>query len=87
LRLHTVIFEADTRAGRLFDLWLIVVILVSMAAVVIDSVQGLGDDYRSAFSPMEWLLTIAFTLKYLARLACVHYPLRYAPSFFVSSTS
>jgi voltage-gated potassium channel len=82
LRLYTVIFEADTRAGRLFDQCLIVVILVSVAAVVIDSVQGLGDDYSSAFSAMEWLFTIAFTLEYLARLACVHYPLRYARSFF-----
>lgn len=82
LRLYTAIFEADTRAGRLFDQWLIVVILVSVAAVVIDSVQGLGDDYRSAFAAMEWLFTIAFTLEYLARLACVRYPLRYARSFF-----
>ena len=82
LRLYTVIFEADTRAGRLFDKWLIAVILISIAAVVIDSVHGLGDDYRSAFAAMEWLFTIAFTLEYLARLACVRHPLRYALSFF-----
>jgi voltage-gated potassium channel len=80
--LYTVIFEADTRAGRLFDKWLIAVILVSVAVVVIDSVQNLGDDYRGAFAAMEWLFTIAFTLEYIARLACVRHPLRYALSFF-----
>lgn len=82
LRLYTVIFEADTRAGRLFDQWLIAVILISVAVVVIDSVQGLGDGYRGAFAAMEWFFTIAFTLEYLARLACVRHPLRYALSFF-----
>ena len=82
LRLYTVIFEADTRAGRLFDQWLIAIILVSVAVVVIDSVQGMGDGYRSAFTAMEWLFTIAFTLEYIARLACVRHPMRYALSFF-----
>ena len=82
LRLYRVIFEADTRAGRLFDQWLIAVILISVAAVVMDSVQGLGANYRGAFAAMEWFFTVIFTLEYLARLACVRYPLRYALSFF-----
>ena len=82
LRLYTVIFEADTRAGRLFDQWLIAVILISVAVVVTDSVQGLGDDYRGVFNTLEWIFTIAFTLEYLARLACVRHPMRYALSFF-----
>lgn len=82
LRLYTVIFEADTRAGRLFDQWLIAVILISVSVVVIDSVQGMGDNYRSTFAALEWVFTIAFTLEYLARLACVRHPMRYALSFF-----
>ncbi len=82
LRLYTVIFEADTRAGRLFDQWLIAVILLSVAVVVIDSVQNLGNSYRGAFAAMEWLFTIAFTAEYLARLVFVRHPMRYALSFF-----
>jgi voltage-gated potassium channel len=82
LRVYTVIFEADTRAGRLFDQWLIALILVSVAVVVVDSVQGLGTGYETAFSAMEWFFTIAFTLEYVARLACVRHPMRYATSFF-----
>ena len=82
LRLYTVIFEADTRAGRLFDQWLIAIILTSVAVVVIDSVQGLGTRYDRAFTVMEWIFTIAFTLEYIARLACVRHPLRYALSFY-----
>ena len=82
LRLYTIIFEADTRAGRLFDQWLIAVILASVLVVVLDSVQKLGTRYDLAFGVLEWVFTVAFTLEYVARLACVRYPARYALSFY-----
>jgi voltage-gated potassium channel len=82
LRLYTIIFEADTRAGRQFDKWLIVIILASVLVVVLDSVQTLGERYHVAFGYLEWVFTIAFTLEYLARLACVRHPARYALSFY-----
>lgn len=82
LRLYTIIFEADTRAGRLFDQWLIAVILASVVAVIVDSVQGTADRYHLWFNALEWLFTVVFTLEYLARLACVRHPGRYALSFY-----
>lgn len=82
LRLYTIIFEADTRAGRLFDKSLIGVILASVAVVVIDSMQGVGQAPRSVFTWMEWLFTLAFTVEYVARLVCVRHPWRYAFSFY-----
>jgi len=82
LRLHIVIFEADTRAGRLFDQWLIAIILSSIAVVVLDSVQSIGARYDTLFNVLEWSFTIAFTLEYVARLVCVRHPLRYALSFY-----
>jgi voltage-gated potassium channel len=82
LRLYTIIFEADTHAGRLFDQWLIYVILASVAVVVIDSVQDTDARVRIVFGALEWLFTVAFTLEYIARLACVRHPWRYALSFY-----
>lgn len=82
LRLYTVIFEADTRAGRLFDQWLIAVILISVLVVVLDSVQTLGAAHHRLFSVLEWIFTVAFTLEYVARLVCVRHPARYALSFY-----
>ena len=82
LRLYTIIFEADTRAGRLFDQWLIAIILISVAAVVISSVQAVDVRYHGWLTALEWLFTVAFTLEYLARLACVRHPMRYALSFY-----
>jgi len=82
LRLYTVIFESDTRAGRLFDIWLIVFILASVLAVVLGSLPGLPAGQRDILDRLEWLFTALFTLEYLARLACVRQPLRYALSFY-----
>jgi len=82
LRLYTVIFEADTWGGRLFDQGLVLLILLSIAAVMAGSVQAIAATYGPAFSVLEWLFTIAFTLEYLARLACVRHPWRYARSFY-----
>ncbi len=82
LRVYTVIFEADTRAGRWFDQTLIACILLSVAVVMADSVPSLAARYHSAFQAAEWLFTALFTLEYLARLVTVQHPLRYAKSFF-----
>ncbi|MEY3446361.1 MAG: hypothetical protein RIR45_1116 [Pseudomonadota bacterium] len=82
LKAYTIIFEADTRAGRLFDQWLIAVILASVLLVVLSSVDSIGAKYTVLFTGLEWLFTIAFTLEYIARLVCVRHPLRYALSFY-----
>jgi len=82
LRLYTVIFESDTRAGRLFDIWLIALILASVLVVMLDSLPGLPQGQREALYRIEWVFTALFTLEYLARLACVRHPLRYALSFY-----
>lgn len=81
-RLYIIIFEADTRAGRLFDLALIVAILASVSVVVLDSVQAISLRHGDTLGALEWFFTLLFTAEYLARLYCVRRPLRYATSFF-----
>lgn len=82
LRWYTVIFEADTRAGRWFDVGLIAVILLSIAVVMADSVQAIHLRHGRIFSSLEWIFTLLFTAEYIARLLCVRRPLQYATSFF-----
>jgi len=82
LRLYTIIFEADTRAGRAFDLILIGFILTSVAVVVLDSMASVHQRHGRWLKGVEWFFTIAFTIEYIARLACVRHPWRYARSFF-----
>ncbi|MBN8486667.1 MAG: ion transporter [Burkholderiales bacterium] len=82
LRLYTIIFEAETRAGRAFDIALIGLILLSVAVVVLDSVESIHQRHAMLFSTLEWGFTIIFTLEYIARLACVRHPWVYARSAF-----
>lgn len=82
LRLYTIIFEADTRAGRRFDILLVAAILLSIVVVVFDSMPPVHAAYGQSFSLLEWGFTMLFTLEYAARLYCVRHPWRYARSFF-----
>jgi voltage-gated potassium channel len=79
---YIVIFEADTRAGKRFDQWLIALILLSVFTVVLDSVASIRAEHGSTLRALEWVFTAIFTVEYLTRLACVRHPLRYATSFF-----
>jgi voltage-gated potassium channel len=77
-----VIFESDTRAGRAFDVVLLIAIIASVTVVILDTVQSIGGRYRQLFDVLEWTFTALFTVEYLLRLICVERPLRYARSFF-----
>lgn len=80
-RLYEVIFEADTPAGKAFDVCLIVAIAGSVLVVMLDSVEGIGNRWGGLLHGLEWGFTLLFTLEYLLRLVSVRYPLRYARSF------
>lgn len=79
---HEVIFEADTPAGKAFDVGLFLAIAASIVTIMLESVAEVGIPYRSTLRAVEWALTGAFTLEYLLRLWCVKRPWRYATSFF-----
>ena len=81
-RLHEIIFEADTPAGKLFDVLLIISILLSVALVMLDSVDSVQLSYGRWLYFGEWLFTILFTIEYLLRLYSVGRPGAYASSFF-----
>ena len=80
--LFEVIFEADTPAGKWFDIVLIVCILLSVATVMLDSVSDINAGYGRLLQAVEWFFTILFTVEYILRLLCVGKPVRYAVSFF-----
>lgn len=82
VRLHEIIFEADTRAGRLFDVALIFMIMASILAVMLDSVGWIAARYGTWLRAFEWVFTVSFTIEYGLRLYSVRQPWAYAKSFF-----
>jgi voltage-gated potassium channel len=80
--LHEVIFEADTPAGKGFDVGLLVAILASVLVVILESVSSVRAQWGQVLRGLEWTFTILFTIEYVLRLLAVERPWRYARSFF-----
>ncbi|GAB3988487.1 ion transporter [Spirosoma daeguense] len=81
-RLHEIVFEADTLAGRAFDISLLFLIVLSVVAVILESVPSVERSYGLFFERIEWVFTILFTVEYILRIISIRQPLRYIFSFF-----
>lgn len=81
-KLHEIIFEADTLAGKTFDIILLIAILFSVVVVILNSEPSLNNKYGTWFYYSEWVLTILFTIEYFLRIYTVDKPFRYMFSFF-----
>ena len=80
--IHEVVFESETPAGRAFDIAVICLILLSVAAVMLESMRSVRDVFGPELLMIEWTLTVMFTIEYFLRLVAVKRPFRYALSFY-----
>jgi voltage-gated potassium channel len=78
----TIIFEADTPAGKMFDIFLLAAILLSVLVVMLESVKTFPDWVHNLLVVLEWVFTIVFSAEYLLRLYSVRNRAKYAASFF-----
>jgi voltage-gated potassium channel len=80
--LNQVIFGYEAGPGRIFDVTLIIVILLSVLAAILDSVQGINALYHDVLYSLEWLFTILFTIEYILRLYSTNSIRQYVFSFY-----
>lgn len=81
-RWYEIIFEADTPAGKWFDILLLVAIVLSVIVVMLESVESYRETYGLHLEGAEWFFTILFTLEYVMRILCARRPWRYVFSFY-----
>jgi len=81
-RLHEIIYEADTPMGKLFDVVLLFLILLSIVLVMLESVREIDAKYHEILYIGEWIITIFFTIEYVARIITVKKPRAYIFSFY-----
>ena len=81
-RLYKIIFEADTPAGKGFDIAVMIAILLSLLISFVESMPAIAGGYKLALNIMEYVLTLFFTIEYALRLYCSPVPRKYAFSFF-----
>jgi len=81
-KIHDIIYEADTPAGQLFDIVLIVVIILSVLLVALETVDSINQKYHDFLNAAEWVITVLFTLEYGLRIYSVNTPKKYIFSFY-----
>jgi voltage-gated potassium channel len=82
IKLHAIIFGAETRLGKLFDVVLFYVIIASIILVMLESVQQLDARFHLLFKILEWIITVLFTIEYIARIITLKNPRKYIFSFY-----
>jgi len=80
--LHNIIYEADTFAGKCFDICLIFMIFLSTAVVMLDSIRSVREAWGGVLNGFDWFITIVFSIEYCLRIYAVSRPLSYITSFY-----
>jgi voltage-gated potassium channel len=81
-RLHEIIYEADTKEGKLFDVVLLIAIIASIILVMLESVESFDTKYHNFINISEWVITILFSIEYILRIISIKKPAKYIFSFF-----
>lgn len=81
-KIYKIIFEAETPAGRLFDIVLVWMILISVLTIILESIKSLNDQYHQVFVAIEWVVTVLFTIEFFLRIYSVKKPITYIFSFY-----
>lgn len=80
--MHEVIYGTHTRAGKIFDIALLLLIVYSVIIVMLESVPRFDVKYHQFFNISEWIVTILFSIEYILRIICINKPRKYVFSFF-----
>ena len=81
-KIKIIIYGTDTKAGKIFDILLIITIVLSIITVLLDSINDYRLRYGEIFYIAEWVFTILFTIEYLLRIYSIRKPISYIFSFF-----
>ena len=81
-RLYNIVFNSDTKAGKAFDIAVMVAITLSLIVAFIETKPQVMGRFKDVLTVMEYVLTFFFTIEYILRLYCSPRPKNYALSFF-----
>ncbi|WP_026729449.1 ion transporter [Flavobacterium denitrificans] len=81
-KVKIILYGTDTILGRMFDLILLGLILLSVLLIMLDTVQGISSKYHDQLLICEWVITIFFSIEYILRIISIQKPIKYIFSFY-----
>lgn len=81
-KIHEIIFEADTPNGKLFDVVLLALIIISIGATMLETVSSIRAEHGQLLIVIEWIVTVFFTIEYILRIYSSKNPWSYIFSFY-----
>ena len=81
-KLFRIIFHTDTFAGKIFDIFLLFAIIISVVVLMLETIPSVKQEYGNLLLYTEWIITIIFTIEYVLRIIISHKTLKYVTSFW-----
>ncbi|TDX10761.1 ion transporter [Flavobacterium sp. S87F.05.LMB.W.Kidney.N] len=81
-KVKVVLYGTDTILGRMFDLVLLGLILLSVLLIMLDTVRGISSKCHEQLLICEWVITVFFTIEYILRIISIQKPVKYIFSFY-----
>ncbi|MCB1595402.1 MAG: ion transporter [Xanthomonadales bacterium] len=82
MSLKNFIGNRNTKSGRVFDLTIQTLIIISVITFSIETLPNLSDGTQKLLSNIELIIVIIFSIEYLARLLVAKRKIRYIFSFY-----
>ena len=81
-KLFRIIFHTDTLAGKIFDIFLLFAIIISVVVIMLETIPSVKQQYGEILFYAEWIITIIFTIEYVLRIIISHKTVKYITSFW-----
>lgn len=82
MRLNNIVGNSDSRAGRIFDMVVMIAIIISLVVAFVETQPAVVGRFKDVLTVLEYVLTIFFTIEYILRIYCSSNPRSYIFSFF-----
>ncbi|WP_027392455.1 ion transporter [Aquimarina latercula] len=82
VKLYSIVHSSNTKQGKIFNLFLFVLIIISVIYVLLESVDDIDKKYHPYMVAAEWIITILFSLEYILKVISLNKPAKYIFSFY-----
>ena len=80
--IRKIVLESDTKLGRQFDIWVQILIIVSIVSYTVETIPGLPVELYTFLKALDVVIIVIFTVEYILRVVVAEKKLSYIFSFY-----